>query len=411
MPMIGKTIKWYRNELGWTQEQLASGICSSTYVSQLENDLIPTNKEVLLKICRKLGINEKKVLDEIDLDCLQKVKNWLKYINEFDVSSADTCYEEIKEQIDENTHYDIEYLYKLGLLGYYLIKDYLINLDDIFLNVYDFKDLYKESDPYNFHKFVGIYFKRKGLFLDALDHLKQAEQIMSEEEDPELYLSLAITYSYLNKILISNRYAQKAFKRFHEKLFYNRIIECQIILNQNYCIVGDYDSIEQQLERLVEIENDHVTEKTKANIYNHIGFVYFTKREFEKSIDSLLKVRELNINQADFLKSRHALAFIYFNLKKYEMAEVEIEKGMKLSDKYNLDRYKIKFEVLRLRIKDDKEQLVTYLKEIAIPFFEKSGEIFELKSYYRLMGNTLFDLKRYKSAAKYYKLLDVESLV
>ena len=74
MPMVGKTIKWYRNDQGMIQEQLAEGICSPTYISQLENDLIPTNKEILQKICQRLGINENKVLCEVDLCFIKKDK-------------------------------------------------------------------------------------------------------------------------------------------------------------------------------------------------------------------------------------------------------------------------------------------------------------------------------------------------
>src|SRR5690625_5022739 len=123
MSMVGKTIKWTRNQAGWTQEQLAEGICSPAYVSQLENDLISSNNDVLLEICKRLNINERKVSVHIDTDLLHKVDDWINSIHEFDIDKAKKYYEEIKDKIDKDTHFDIEYLYHIDLLGYYLITD------------------------------------------------------------------------------------------------------------------------------------------------------------------------------------------------------------------------------------------------------------------------------------------------
>lgn len=410
MPMVGKTIKWYRNDQGMTQEQLAEGICSPTYISQLENDLIPTNKEILQKICQRLGINENKVLCEVDLALLKKIKDWLKHIHEFDVTNAKDYYNEIEKKINEDTHFDIEYLYELALFGYLLITDQLKSLDQLFNKISKYSELYIESDIYSYYKFVGIYFKRKGKFIDSLKHLKRAEKIIGEGEDPELCLALAIVYSNINMILISNRYARQAFKKFHDKLYYNRILECQIVLNINYSLARDFDSIDSQLERLIEMEDDNITEKTRANIIYHIGIVNIMKKNYNQAIKYLLKVRKLNINQADYLSARYALVHLYLETGETHLLKNEIEEALQIAKEFNQERFIIKFNVFKFSLADNREKLVNYLKEVAIPFFEESGEILELKRDYELMGNTLYDLKRYKSAAEYYRLLNLKHI-
>ena len=410
MPMVGKTIKWYRNDQGMIQEQLAEGICSPTYISQLENDLIPTNKEILQKICQRLGINENKVLCEVDLALLKKIKDWLKHIHEFDVTNAKDYYNEIEKKINEDTHFDIEYLYELALFGYLLITDQLKSLDQLFNKISKYSELYIESDIYSYYKFVGIYFKRKGKFIDSLKHLKRAEKIIGEGEDPELCLALAIVYSNINMILISNRYARQAFKKFHDKLYYNRILECQIVLNINYSLARDFDSIDSQLERLIEMEDDNITEKTRANIIYHIGIVNIMKKNYNQAIKYLLKVRKLNINQADYLSARYALVHLYLETGETHLLKNEIEEALQIAKEFNQERFIIKFNIFKFSLADNREKLVNYLKEVAIPFFEESGEILELKRDYELMGNTLYDLKRYKSAAEYYRLLNLKHI-
>lgn len=410
MPMVGKTIKWYRNDQGMIQEQLAEGICSPTYISQLENDLIPTNKEILQKICQRLGINENKVLCEVDLALLKKIKDWLKHIHEFDVTNAKDYYNEIEKKINEDTHFDIEYLYELALFGYLLITDQLKSLDQLFNKISKYSELYIDSDIYSYYKFVGIYFKRKGKFIDSLKHLKRAEKIIGEGEDPELCLALAIVYSNINMILISNRYARQAFKKFHDKLYYNRILECQIVLNINYSLARDFDSIDSQLERLIEMEDDNITEKTRANIIYHIGIVNIMKKNYNQAIKYLLKVRKLNINQADYLSARYALVHLYLETGETHLLKNEIEEALQIAKEFNQERFIIKFNVFKFSLADNREKLVNYLKEVAIPFFEESGEILELKRDYELMGNTLYDLKRYKSAAEYYRLLNLKHI-
>src|SRR5690625_2448609 len=152
MSMVGKTIKWYRNQVGLTQEQLAEGICSPAYVSQLENNLVPSNNDVLLNICKKLNINEKKVAFNIDSALLQKVESWIQSIHEFDIEKAESYYDDLQQKIDKDTHFDIEYLYHIGLLGYYLVTDQLLQVDHVYHKIIPYKDLYKESDPYSYYK-------------------------------------------------------------------------------------------------------------------------------------------------------------------------------------------------------------------------------------------------------------------
>ena len=270
--------------------------------------------------------------------------------------------------------------------------------------------MYIESDIYSYYKFVGIYFKRKGKFIDSLKHLKRAEKIIGEGEDPELCLALAIVYSNINMILISNRYDRQAFKKLHDKLYYNRILECQIVLNINYSLARDFDSIDSQLERLIEMEDDNITEKTRANIIYHIGIVNIMKKNYNQAIKYLLKVRKLNINQADYLSARYALVHLYLETGETHLLKNEIEEALQIAKEFNQERFIIKFNVFKFSLADNREKLVNYLKEVAIPFFEESGEILELKRDYELMGNTLYDLKRYKSAAEYYRLLNLKHI-
>lgn len=55
LSLIGQTIKWHRIRQGITQEQLAEGICSSAYLSKLENNQISFNKEIVSQLCERLS--------------------------------------------------------------------------------------------------------------------------------------------------------------------------------------------------------------------------------------------------------------------------------------------------------------------------------------------------------------------
>ncbi|PKR77187.1 hypothetical protein CEY16_10625 [Halalkalibacillus sediminis] len=401
MSLIGKTIKWRRNQLGFTQEKLAQGVCSVAQVSKLENDNASISDDQLTHICSKLEFDRETIVGEVDWQLKSQLEKWLDYLHEYDVPPSEDIFTEVKDLRPEQLHVDVYFLYLICLFGHYLVTDRMKEVEDFIDEVESKKVILKEFYPYSYHKFIGIYYRRKGMYSNAIEHLRIAEQELGDEIDPELYLVMATVYSRLNEILISNKYAQRAFKIFQEKLYYTRIIDCQIVLGNNYCLVGDFSSAEAYFNRVENLDAEHVFPNTRASIQHHIGYIHFQKYEYDQAEACFRKALELQVSPNDFLNAKYLLSFIYFRRDQMEAAKKEIQEGFDIARVYSNKRYNIKFNVLDLRLNKRKEDLVAYLSKTAIPFFEQNGEEAELKHYYYLIGQVLFELNRYKKSAEY----------
>ncbi|WP_017187640.1 helix-turn-helix domain-containing protein [Alkalibacillus haloalkaliphilus] len=404
MSLIGKAIKWYRTERGLTQEQLADGICSVTYISKLENGQIDLKEDVVIQLTNRLQINQYQLIGQPNQQFRERLSQWLNDIHIFHIPEAHK-HKELIEQVDKGYMYiEDQYLYLLAEFGYCLLTDQLKEADALYEFIEKRRMIFEACDPFSFYKFVGIYYRRKGLYNNAISHLEKAEDILGDREDPELHLVMATVYSRLNEILVSNKHAQKAYSIFQEKLFYVRMIDCQVVLGVNYCLVGDFYSAQAYFNKLKEVDGEHLLGKTRANIYHHIAYIHFHKKEFCEAESYFKRVLQFDINESDFLNSRYLLSYIYFSTNQYHIAKEYVQKGLILAYEHNHQRYQIKFKVLNMRLENDDEGLLNYLKQKVIPFFEGNGESIELKHYYYLYGKLLYQFNRYKKAAEYFML-------
>ncbi|MET3684191.1 transcriptional regulator with XRE-family HTH domain [Alkalibacillus flavidus] len=403
MSIIGQALKSYRMEQGFTQEQLADGICSVAYLSKLENGKISVDQTVVMNLCDRLELDQTPFLIKTDTVFHDELLQWLSDIHIFHILEVDKRTPSIFETKRDAMSIDNQCLYDIALLGYYLMTDQLQNAATQCDELEKRPLLYQACDPFSFFKFTGMYYRRKGLYHNAIERLEQANDSYHEQEDAELYITMATVYSRLNNILISNKYAQLAFSIFQEKLFYVRMIDCQIVLGVNYSLVGDVYSAETYFQQLLEVDGEHLLDKTRANIHHNIGYINFRKKEYHDAKQSFERALTFNVNESDFLNARYLLAYIAMQERDRFKAKEHIQTGLIVANRYEHLRYKIKFRVLDYLLDEQTDKLVDYLEDEVLSFFETNREEIELKSYYYLLGQLMFDQKKYKRAAECFK--------
>ncbi|TFB18928.1 XRE family transcriptional regulator [Filobacillus milosensis] len=400
MSLVGKMIKWHRNDQGMTQEQLAEGICSVTQLSKIENNQIPANDDLLLAIANRLNIPKEKVLNTVDPSYMSLINKWLNEIHEYNLPGAQETFEQLKKCSLEDEPYDVEFLYYLALFGYLLITNQPKKADKIHRHIKTYEDIFEDVAPYSFHKFYGEFLKNKGLYIDALRHLKEAECILQDIEDPELLMLLAIVNSHLENVLSSNRYARLALKKFQEKLFYSRIIECEIILSANYTFIHEFSMAKEQLNRLVKLIDEKLDPRSVVKIYFHIALIHCLKRELDEAERLLKYSLSVDTDETELIHSRYLISHMYYLKGDLKQAKQYIEAGQKFAEEYALDYYLMKFKVLNYLVEDEKEVLIDYLNKRAIPFLRVTGQAFDMKYYQQLLGILYYKLKKYKKAAE-----------
>ncbi len=76
---IGEKLYYYRNKIGLTQEQLAHGICSVSYLSKIENNKCDASPEVLELLVGKLGIPLEEESQEKLAEINRLLEEWFEF--------------------------------------------------------------------------------------------------------------------------------------------------------------------------------------------------------------------------------------------------------------------------------------------------------------------------------------------
>ena len=96
---VGRIIKLKRIEIQITQEELSKDICTPSYLSKIENNIVKANETIYKMLFNKLGIQyvnerETKMNSEV-LD--EKIENW--YLNMLEGGNKKENYYELKQQL------------------------------------------------------------------------------------------------------------------------------------------------------------------------------------------------------------------------------------------------------------------------------------------------------------------------
>ena len=370
---IGSSLKHYRLQKNLTLEEVSDGICSVSYLSKLENNLlIPTDK-YLLQLKDKLKLTDlnlefaesnviHQMLDAIENDDLLKLEDYEKFFEQFDYRSKLIKY---AYDIYNHIEFDLSIIYSdLIIYASQFTTDEFI----LFLYVTALY-LYKES---YFKKVVHL---TKSLLTFEIDRPRFMAKVK--------YLNTVSLYRCGSLIQIDKKY-QSTLNMLIDRQMINYVIELQ---KRYLLFLSKYLSIREL--------------KTKINGLNHLN------REEKHYIKAVGHFSKGNYDKVlEFTKNILTKKSIYFiihlcaldKLKKHEVILDLLTKHKSLFK--TLDKHeKIIMEYLEKKCRKD-STLLNFLKtKIMGTYF--TSEDFDYRQY--LLGelkNLYRDKKYYKEALK-----------
>lgn len=409
--MVGQRIRYYRKTKGLTQEELAQGICSVSYLSKIEKGDAKSSEEVINLLCERLGISS----EEVDSDEI------LELLNEWNMMMIGRRFDEAKEhhqQVQEKMAHvnDPELLIRYEL---FKARCYLslqpVDLDTGYEIINKIKELKEQLSPeLSFYYFVvwGMYYNYQLDYKLAIQSLTNAEKIyntnsnINDSDAAVLYYLLALSYSHIMRISSVNAYAHKAIRIFDKEYNYSRSADCQILLAISFRRAQNYDQAEFHLNQALKYSQSFNDRSTSAIIYHNLGYVYSCKKQHSKAIESFKKSlgykKEYSperIASTIFLLSQE-----YFFLNDFRQAQEWIEKGLSyLNGEKNQFYYHL--NILKYRIeKPNSPEFDSFMSKEAIPFFEKSSVWEFISNYSELLADSFFEQGQYKKASQYYRI-------
>ncbi len=410
---IGAIIKLNRINQNLTQEDLADGIISISYLSKIENGKIEPNEEVIKLLCRKLGIQ---VNNQIDDSIREKCHEWFRLLlTSSDVDELSNKFEEIKGLINTIHNSELQILVKIHMIRHYLKVN---NTERAFEKINSLKDVsgtFNNLQKYYWYKFNGNYYSIIEEENDALHNYTLAEDLISnldlpKEEIADIQYALAVTYSKFRLTSEAQSYANKALEYYRQFYNFSRCAEIHIILGICYRRINNYQKADSNYKLAKQLAESTDNKRLIHLTHLNMGYLYLVKGDLKKAIENF----DIIINSQDATLHDRLLAITSiigesYNSNNNDEAMKRIHQGLDLIDSKNKDKYlSFYYEILSYYylIDNNHEKFESLMVNEFIPYLKDQKNYAKLTEYAELLGKHFEKTYKYKNAAIYYKLVN-----
>ncbi|SFK41171.1 Helix-turn-helix domain-containing protein [Halobacillus dabanensis] len=409
--MKGSLIKQHRKYKNMTLEDLASGICSVSYLSKIEHDTINASDDIYRLLGERLNINLTNINQEFDHAIHQDILDWHEVIQRRDSTLMEEYYQNCTNALKKNQNTELNNLYKIVKSRHTMKLNHAPLSED---DLKEINDLYPyTNDEYKFfyHKTVGIhYLLKNNQIKNALHHFHQTEQLLRKLpfNDSETYFHLALSYSKTRAAIESNYYAHMALEGYIKDLDYDRTIDTYMIIAINYRSMDIYSIAEEYFKKLIKIAKYRLKSVDERRVYHNLGYIYANQERYEEALELIDKAFNMTIDVRDdffYTNTIYLLATTNYYAGNVDKAWEYIEQGEKSAEEHDDQFFKHRFFVLRNTILENtlEDFFIEELENEIIPFARENNEYGDYKNYCEMLGDLYYEKRMYKKAAMYYK--------
>jgi HTH-type transcriptional regulator, quorum sensing regulator NprR len=242
MDGVGKIVKLYRHRNNLSQADLASGICSVSYLSKIENEKIESSTEILNLLLQRLNYQKnvevtpesishlKEQLGEIHFEMFHQPEN---------TSQLESKLFELIEKCTSSLDSELKVHADIILLKYYVNKK---ELDDSHSLIQELCTIYKQMSQQNkifFNLFRSQYYSITSNYEDALASINMCTDMIEAYPVKNwikgyIYYLSSLNASKCYKTYQCLYYAERALIIFKEEFYLNRSLECYLLMGISY---------------------------------------------------------------------------------------------------------------------------------------------------------------------------------
>ncbi|WP_335870917.1 helix-turn-helix domain-containing protein [Bacillus sp. 2205SS5-2] len=401
---IGVILQHRRKELGLTQEVVCSGICSITYLSKVENNVIAPKNDILQLLCNRLdlNLNDLKEGDSKSLKAL--IKEAYEEISRRNEIKIEILIDKLIKKNQNLIDPEISIGYFIVLANYAIYKNNQIEAQNYLHKANNMKKYMTLEYEYWYHKSNGFFQYLFGSIENSKSNYEEAQQVLVEMkgEDANLYFQLGMVNSRLKKFEQSNKYIKIALVTFNQELNFKKIVECNLIIGINYSKVGNFNKAEEYFLKLIDNLNYSDNQKNLSRVYHNLGIVYSYKNELVKSLDFFGKSLDLKDKPAERANTIYLLAYTYKRYGDIDKAFYYMDKGIKITENIQ-SQLLYKFQIMKLYSMEGSEiQLIELVENTILPYYLETDPILS-KECMLLLAELYQKINHYKSACKYFE--------
>lgn len=388
----GKIIKFYREKLKLTQEQLGKDICSITHISKIECNRTTYNNEIISLLSERLGIN---MVDEINK--LINIKNRLSQWHEAIIMQLNNEIEQINLELECDELIKISdyiHLYELLKVRYLLIHNHTREAEKIIKKIQKIVNELSDYENNLLKHVLGIYYLSKQNHNKAIQTLKEIQ--IEDYHNPEYYYHLAIAYHTIHSPVLAYYYAEKSHKFFKDINNYLRVIDAEMIMIIQITDDGNHEEIITRFKNLIKSCELCNAPDRKAKVLHNLAYEYYRRKNYVLSIGYFRESMTLkNQESATYLLSFESYIRCAFDGKLIptdeliKLAEEGLVVAIRLNELLFIHLFRLTLYILKSKCKEYHQ----YLAKKALPMYVKYGYSFliqrsekELFNYYSKMN-------------------------
>ncbi|MHC8517804.1 tetratricopeptide repeat protein [Sporosarcina sp. ITBMC105] len=412
---VGHVIRAERVRQNMKQIVLAKGICTPSYLSKIERNMINPSEEVVELLMDRLGMDSSKFRSPVESDFEQKFAKLLKDTYRSVITKRDKSY--TKEQLDllvnENpVFYDqsLYYTYLLIVFRFRLILGQEIEQRWNDLDVLDeFTSNFDDHQMYLYTLNKALLFYSLGKLGEAIEYFERVVEIvdaihLEDWEKAEIDYILGVAYTADIRIFHSIEYIRKALTYFREQFAMKRVLECYVLLGITYKKTEQYQEAFDAYSKAKQLCEDFNLEDEKGLVYHNLG-----------SLNSLLGNRNdaikfylMSMESKEYIKNPYitiyCLVVEYSKSREIDKVIEWTKRGITLFEERQEHRhityyYHLKFyQFLYCEEKPNVESAI----EI-IDYFKELDDYRNVQKYCTALAEWYYMNRKYKLSSIYFK--------
>ncbi|MGB3261223.1 helix-turn-helix domain-containing protein, partial [Paenisporosarcina sp.] len=399
--------KMSRIQQNMKQVTLAKGICSTSYLSKIENNQTIPSEDVLQLLLERLN------LDYEDLSTEQEMEFLSELYSHYKVAILERNKEEItrnlKSYSDKNFLFKDEknfYTYNLYLLRLYLITVPTGNICISLISALtQMEENFDVRQKFIFHLNIGIFqfiqrdFKKAILSFEISLHLL-ATFPMEDWELADFYNALSLSYLSEDHILNAIEFATKSLTLYKDNLLFARAFDCYIVIGIAYKRNLNFKNAEENFLLARKIATNFKLTKYNEIIYHNLGSLYAIQGNSNKAIDYFEESLKYSSNAENTLLTIYSISKEYSKQNDKTMVNQWTDKGLdyiSTLDQSEYMAYYYHFHIFKLNQQQDMEFEDILLS--AIEYFESKQDFHYVHKYSILLGNKYSEIRKYKNSA------------
>lgn len=408
----GEIIKFYRQKVGLTQEQLGKGICTLSYVSKIERGQTACSLEIIELLSKRLHIDIKE-----EIGRLENMETQLHYWHKAIIMRKMKEVEEINKELEKiPTIVFSKYaaLYQLIQARYYMINGDFKKTFTILQRLQNESSSLPSFEKNLLKHVWGIYYICNCITSKSENHHKAIKILRKINKDEysnlEYHYDLALAYYCIDSNVMAYAYAEKALRYFRETnnslmaITTEALMLLQIGNNLHY----DLEELTESYQNLIyHSELLHAPDK-KGMLLNNLGFEYFKRKDYASA--------NRYYKEALNMTSKSSLTYLnrLFNcvessfegkLQQKNIMLKKAQEGVLLAKQLNNRFYQLVFKLLILRIENKREQYYSFMEKDVLPYFQLNEHTRFINKYGKELYDYYSSLEHNEKVAQISKIL------